>query len=364
MSGLSLAQEIKIFQPWAKIIFFITSKGFEERCVSEKGFPFKRLRYITGWKGISCVDRFKIYQYLISLCQKFRFLVGLVIDTAYCCIVIKKFGPDIIIGLGGYSSAPPISAAVLLSLPYVLIEQNLIPGKANRFFSRWAKEVYCHFPQSITWFKRACSVIVTGNPVRKDIFNISRAEAAKHLGLSVKKRTLLIIGGSQGAKAINKTIINSLPGLEQFSDTLQVIHCTGEQDYDEVKSAYDRSRIDAYVCPFMSNIGLAYCMADLVISRAGAGIIAEITAIGLPSILIPYPYAADNHQFHNAKALADEGACYLLNQGDFSSINAVKIITETLQDKEKYERMAGLSKGLGKPDAAMAILERMKGLIS
>lgn len=364
MSGLSLAQEIKIFQPWAKIIFFITSKGFEERCVSEKGFSFKRLRYITGWRRVSDRDRFKIYQYLISLYQKFRFLAGFIIDITYCCIVIKKFRPDIIIGLGGYSSAPPISAAVLLSLPYVLIEQNLIPGKTNRFFSRWAKEVYCNFPQSITWFKKACSVIVTGNPVRKAIFNISRAEAASHLGLSAKKRTLLIIGGSQGAKAINKTIINSLPGLGGFSDTLQVIHCAGEQDYDEVKSAYDQSRIDAYVCPFMSNIGLAYCMADLVISRAGGGTIAEITALGLPSILIPYPYAADNHQFHNAKALADQGACYLLNQEDLSSINIVKIIVEILEDIKRLEKMARLSKGLGKPDAVRVILERMTMLIN
>lgn len=349
MTGLSLAQEIKEAHPESRITFFLTSKSFEENCVSEKGFLFKKLKYSVGSKG--------------SIFHKLRFLVGLVLDTIYSCVILRKIKPDLVVGLGGYSSAPPIIAALLKFTPFVLIDQNLIPGKVNRIFSKWAKEVYCHFSQSSKWFEKAKSLVVTGNPVRKEILDIKRGYAAQTLGLSPNKKSLLVLGGSQGARAINEVIINCLRHFKEFEESLQIIHCTGEKDFEEVSEIYKQYDIEYKVLPFMRNIELAYSLADLVVSRAGAGTVTEITALGLPSILIPYPFAADNHQYYNALEIEKYGAAYLINQDDFTIEIAVKLITELLTDDGKRERMIVESKKLGKPNAANVILNRIENLI-
>lgn len=350
MTGLSLAQEVKLAYPDAEITFFATSKHFEEKCISEKGFSLKKLRYTVGSQR--------------TLWQKFRFLAGIILDTVYSCVVITREKPDVIVGLGGYSSAPPIIAATALFFPFVLIDQNVVPGKVNRIFSRWAKEVYCHFEQSIKWFPKAKSVQPTGNPVRKEILDLKMEMGSQSLGLSANKNTILILGGSQGARAINETMINCLVSFQKYSNTLQIIHCAGELDYEEVKAVYKQYKIDAYVCPFMSNIELAYGMADIVVARAGAGTITELTAIGLPSILVPYPFAADNHQYYNALEVEKGGAGVLVAQDDFTPRLAVKLITKILSDKEKHENMRMKSRAMGKPSAAKDILERVENLLS
>ena len=349
MAGLSLAQEIKTVYPESELTFFATSKRFEEQCITEKGFLFKKLKYTVGRKR--------------SIFQKIRFLTGLAIDTIYSCVVIRRLKPDLIVGLGGYSSVPTVVAAVIMFVPFVLIDQNVIPGKVNRFFSKWAKEVYCHFPEAIKQFKNAKSVVATGNPLRKEIFSVKKDESARSLGLSLKKKTLLILGGSQGATAINETMINCLSEFEKYSDGLQIIHCTGEMDFEEVRKVYDQYAVDAYICTFMSNIETAYSLADVVVSRAGAGTITEITALGLPAILVPYPFAADNHQYFNALEAAKQGAAYLISQENFTVNTAVALITEILMDDNKREKMKARSKSIGKPDAAKAILERIKSLV-
>ena len=349
MTGLSLAQEIKTTYPESEILFFATSKHFEKKCIQERGFLFKNLKYVTGIKG--------------SAYQKLKFLVGTFVDTIYSGITIIRFKPDIIVGLGGYSSAPPIIAATLLFFPFVLIDQNLVPGKMNRLFSRWAREVYCHFQQSAKWLDKAKTVVATGNPIRKEILEANKEASAKILGLSLKKKTILIIGGSQGARVINEVMINCLLEFDKFADSLQIIHCTGEQDLEEVKDVYKQYTINAYVCSFLSNVDLAYGMADVIISRAGAGTITEITAIGLPAILIPYPFAADNHQYYNALELSKNGAGYLVDQEDFTVNMAVKLITGLLTDEKRRRDMGMKSKKLGKPDAAKLILKRIEALI-
>lgn len=349
MTGLSLAQEIMASYPESEIIFFATSKPFEKRCILEKGFIFKRLKYTTALKG--------------SVFQRLRFLAGILADAVYSGIVINRFKPNIIVGLGGYSSAPPVIAAAILLYPFVLVDQNLIPGRVNRLFSRWSQEIYCHFQESIKWFGRAKSVIATGNPVRKEILGAKKEEAARFLGLSLEKKTILIMGGSQGAAIINKIMINCLSAFEKSSNSLQIVHCTGDHDFEEVKRVYEQYKIDAYLCPFMSRMEFAYSMADIIVSRAGAGTISEITAIGLPAILIPYPFAADNHQYYNALELAKNGAAYLIEQRDFTVDAAVKLITDLLTDEKRRKGMGMKSKGLGKPEAANLILKNMEELI-
>ena len=349
MSGLSLAEEIKAIYPESDIMFFATSKPFEKECIQEKGFLFKKLPFTKGNKR--------------SIVGKVRFWVGMVLDIVYTGFIIRKTRPDIVVGLGGYSSVPSIVGAMLLSIPFVLIEQNIVPGKVNRLFSGRAKEVFCHFQQSVKWFKKAKSVVVTGNPVRKDILSAQKEVSATVLGLSPEKDTILIIGGSQGASTINKVMADCLPLFEKRSDKLQIIHCTGDSDFDEIRTAYDRYRIGSYVCPFLSGMQHAYCMADVVVSRAGAGTITEITAVGLPSILIPYPFAADNHQYYNALELSTHGAAYLVEENEFDDKKAGELITGLLDDECKRINMCSNSLELGKPEAAGKIVKRINLLL-
>ena len=344
MAGLSTAEEIRSRFHEAEIIFFGTDKKFEKRCVEQKGFQYRQIR-AKKW-GKSCKD--------IFTCVSATFL-GIV----EALFVMRKFNPDIVAGLGGYASVAPIIAAKLLGVPSVLLEQNVIPGKANRFLARWVDEVYCHWRGPIKWFNKVKVVRVTGTPIRKDILSSQRRRSAEKFGLSSSKKTILITGGSQGAQAINETILKCLPKLESLSNDLQIIHCTGEYGYEIAKAAYKQTKIDAFVCSFLDDMGAAFSMADIIVCRAGATTIAEITAIGIPAVLIPYPYAADNHQYWNAMELVSNGGGYLLQQIDLTPEKIVELITDLFNNKEKYDRMKMFNKEMGIPNAAVNVVDNI-----
>ncbi len=339
--GLGVAEEVKTQFPDSKILFFVTGKDLEIRCVSKSGFDAISLNVNPWKKSITHVPRFVLGHSKGILCS---------LKT------IKRFDPDMVIGLGGYSSVPPLVAALLLGVPYVILEQNVVPGKANRLMARWAKGVYSHWTQSLKWFSKANVFEVTGTPVRKGILNVDRGEAAKTLKLSPLKKTLLVMGGSQGAKSINEVIIQCLPELEKFSQTLQIIHCTGESDYERVKVFYNKRKINAVVCGFLDNMGAAYSLADLVVCRAGATTIAEVTAIGIPAVFVPYPYASENHQYWNAKAIAEKGGGVIVEEAELTPQRLLKVTSEVLQNDGKRLKMKNISKSLGKPDATTVVV--------
>lgn len=344
MVGLSTAEEIRSRFHGAEIVFFGTDKKFEKRCVEQKGFQYRQVR-AKKW-GKSCK-------------QLFAFVGATFRGIFESLLEIRKFNPDIIVGLGGYASVAPIIAAKLLGIPSVLLEQNVIPGKANRFLARWVDEVYCHWRGALKWFNKAKVVRVTGTPIRKEILSSNKRRSAEKFGLSLSKKTLLITGGSQGAQAINETVLRSLPKFELLYNDLQIIHCTGEYEYESVKAAYKQTKIDAFVCSFLDDMGAAFCMADIIICRAGATTIAEITAVGIPAILIPYPYAADNHQYWNAMELVSNGGGYLLQQLDLTPEKIVELITDLFNNQEKYDRMKMFNKGTGMPNAAMNVVDNI-----
>lgn len=344
MAGLSTAEEIRSRFHEAEIIFFGTDKKFEKRCVEQKGFQYQQVR-AKKW-GKSCKD-------IVA------FVGTTVVSIIESLFVIRRFNPDIIVGLGGYASVAPIIAAKLLGVPSVLLEQNVIPGKANRFLAGWVDEVYCHWRGPLKWFNKAKVVRVTGTPIRKDILSSQRRRSAEKFGLSSSKKTILITGGSQGAQAINETILKSLPKLESLSHDVQIIHCTGEYGYEAAKAAYAQTKIDAFVCSFLDDMGAAFSMADIIVCRAGATTIAEITAIGIPAILIPYPYAADNHQYWNAMELASNGGGYLLQQIDLTPEKIIELITDLFNNKEKYDRMKMFNKGMGVPNASVNVVDNI-----
>ncbi|HHT9126456.1 MAG TPA: undecaprenyldiphospho-muramoylpentapeptide beta-N-acetylglucosaminyltransferase [Candidatus Brocadiia bacterium] len=355
--GLGVAEEVKMQFPDSKILFFVTGKDIEIRCVSKRGFEVLPLNASPWKKSVLHIPEF-VFRHFKGIFRSLK--------------TIKQFKPDVVVGLGGYSSVPPLVAALLLGVPYVLLEQNVIPGKANRLMARWAKGVYSHFPE--------CGVRisdlgiphlqVTGTPIRKGILDMDREKAAKTLKstkiigglanlfgeLSPFKKTLLVMGGSQGAKSINDVIIQCLPELEKLSQTLQIIHCAGEADYERVRSSYSKKVINALVCGFLDNIGAAYSLADLVICRAGATTIAEVTAVGIPAVFVPYPYATDNHQYWNAKAIAEKGGGIIIEEAALTPQRLLKVMSEVLQDDKRRLKMKNVSKSLGKPDATTVIV--------
>ena len=344
MVGLSTAEEIRSRFHNAEIYFLGTDKSFEQRCVEQRGFQFQQIRSRPLSK---------------SLMGKIQFVVTTFVGVFESLIAMKTIKPDVVVGLGGYASAAPIIAAKLLSIPSVLLEQNVIPGKANRFLARWVDEVYCHWRGSLKWFSSAKVVRVTGTPIRKEIVQGQKARAVQKFGLNPSKKTILITGGSQGAQSINEVILKCLPKLEPLAGDLQIIHCTGEYGYEMVKEAYSQTAIDAYVCSFLDDMGAAFSMADVILCRAGATTIAEITALGIPAILIPYPYAADNHQYWNAMELVGNGGGYLIQQLDLTPEKILTLITELFTNKEKYNRMKMFNKGLGIPNAARNVVDNL-----
>lgn len=344
MVGLSTAEEIRSRFSEAEIIFFGTDKEFEKRCVEQRGFRFRQM-HAKKWG--------KSFKHL------FPFIIATGIGIVESLIALRRFNPDIVVGLGGYVSVAPIIAAKLLSIPSVLLEQNVIPGKANRFLAKWVDEVYCHWRGSLKWFNKAKVVRVTGTPIRKDILYSQRCSSAEKFGLSSSKKTILVTGGSQGAQAINEVILRCLPKLEPLSSELQIIHCTGENGYEAAKAAYKQTDINAFVCSFLDDMGAAFSMTDIIICRAGATTIAEITAIGIPAILIPYPHAADNHQYWNAIELASNGGGYLLQQIDLTPEKIIELITDLFNNKEKYDRMKMFNKGMGIPNAASKVVDNI-----
>ncbi len=348
MVGLSTAEEIRSRYHEAEIVFFGSDKKFERRCVEQKGFQYRQVRSKKWGKSAK----------QILGCIGSTFLG--IYDSLF---LVRNFNPDMVVGLGGYASVAPVIAAKLLGIPSIVLEQNVIPGKANRFLSRWVDEVYCHWRGSLKWFHQAKVVRITGTPVRKDMLLSTKMRAVEKFGLSASKKTLLITGGSQGAQAINETFLRCLPMLEVLQNELQIIHCTGEYGYDSAKAAYKKTKMDAFVCSYLDDMGAAFRMADIVLCRAGATTIAEITAIGIPAILIPYPYAADNHQYWNAMEVVSNGGGYLLQQLDLTPEKIMELITDILDNKEKYERMRMFNKGMGIPNAASNVVDNMRRLI-
>ncbi|GJQ22309.1 MAG: undecaprenyldiphospho-muramoylpentapeptide beta-N-acetylglucosaminyltransferase [Planctomycetia bacterium] len=348
MAGLSAAEEILSRFHEAEIVFFGSDRKLEKRCVEQKGFRYRQVRAKKWGKSI---------QQIITC------IGSTVLGIFDSLFAVRNFNPDIVVGLGGYVSVAPVIAAKLLGIPSVLLEQNVIPGKANRFLSRWVDEVYCHWRGSLKWFTQAKVVRVTGTPIRKDILSSKKMRSVEKFGLSASKKTILITGGSQGAQAINETFLRCLPKLESLHNDLQIIHCTGEYGYETAKAAYKQTKIEAFVCSYLDDMGAAFSMADIILCRAGATTIAEITALGIPAILIPYPYAADNHQYWNAMELVSNGGGYLLQQLDVTPEKIMELIADILDNKEKYDRMRMLNKRMGIPNASSNVVDNICRLI-
>ncbi len=339
--GIAIAQEFEARNAASRIIFISTGNPLERSVLSKTGY---RLQTITaaGIKGLGLWNQIR---------SGLKIPKGILEANR----ILKKFSPDLTIGLGSYSAGPVVFAAWLRRIPIVVHEQNILPGITNRILSRFANRIYISFkntrshmdPQKVNW---------TGNPVRQDILDsAARIIDPKTDESGTKPFTVLIIGGSQGAHRINMAVIEALDHLRDL-EQLHFVHQTGQADEQPVREAYRRSKVDGTVQAFFNNMAGQYSRADLIICRSGATTVAEITALGKAAIFIPFPFAADNHQVLNAGSLSDVGAAEILTEKNLSG----KILSEKIAyfaaHPAELENMSAKALQFGKPDAARNIV--------
>jgi UDP-N-acetylglucosamine--N-acetylmuramyl-(pentapeptide) pyrophosphoryl-undecaprenol N-acetylglucosamine transferase len=339
--AVALAEELKRQDSAAQILFVGTKKGLEYRILPTLGWKLETVN-ISAFTGKGLMTKVAVMAKLLQSVMQGR-------------RILKRFRPDVVVGVGGYASAPLVIAAKTLKLPVLLHEQNAIPGLTNRLLARWADRVCVAFDQTVTEFS-ACRSTVTGNPLRAGISNCP--------AVSVHPATLLVFGGSRGASAINDAVCAALAQLIMKNPDLQIIHQTGDEDLDRVRAAYIENNVkNQRVVAFIDDMAAAYRQASLVVCRAGATTIAELTACGRPSVMIPYPFAAGDHQKANALALVEKEAALMLEQDQLNGALLAESVNNLLSDYERLQTMATAAKQLGKNEAAVTILDICRQLI-
>jgi UDP-N-acetylglucosamine--N-acetylmuramyl-(pentapeptide) pyrophosphoryl-undecaprenol N-acetylglucosamine transferase len=267
--------------------------------------------------------------------------------------VLRRFRPDLVVGVGGYAAGPTIAAARLLRRTIVLLEQNVLPGVTNRWLAPVADLVVASFDESRAVFRGRVEVL--GNPVRPAVVSAGRTALPD-------APSILVFGGSQGARAINRAVVGALPTLSKITG-LSIVHQTGQADFAETKQAYEAAGVAATVTPYVDDMGAAYARAALVVARAGATTVAELTACGRPAILIPYPHAAHGHQERNARAVEAAGAAVTVLERDLTGAALGSAIADLLADRPRLLRMAEASRALGRPDAGARIAAACLALV-
>lgn len=343
--AIAVAEEISISHPQDKVTFVGTAKGLETRII-----PLTMWELITmdvpTFKGMGMLRKIKtIFSMPSAFLQAFK--------------ILRRTRPSIVIGVGGYAAGPLTLAAALIGIPTVAMEQNAIPGITNRILGHFVKKIFVMFAESAKYFPKR-KVVAAGNPVRRKI-----REAAVHKQVKRNGFTLLVFGGSQGAKTINEKMTDALKYLEDVKDDLTIIHQIGRaEDTERFQAIYRAKGFRAEIYHFIEDMGKMYSLADLVICRAGATSVAELSVAGKPAIFIPYPYAADNHQEANAKVLVEHGGAIMIRDNELTGKILAGEIKKLLENPLKLVSMAEGMRRFGKPGAAAEIINECMKLIS
>ncbi len=329
--ALAIAQELKAAYQ-AEILFIGTSRGIENKLVPAAGFPLKLIE-------VGTLNR-------VSWTTRLKTMIGLPLAILVARRLLREFQPDVVIGVGGYASGPAMLAAVIGSYPTMAFEPNVVPGFANRVVARWVSAAAVHFQETAQYFKHG---EVTGVPVREAFFELAGRPTLN------AKPTLLVFGGSQGARVINQAMTRSLPELVKQIPDIHIIHQTGERDYNDAQSAYQKAGVSSEVYPFITDMPAFFARADLVLCRSGASTVAEITAAGKPAVFVPFAKAADDHQRVNAQALEKAGAAVVLEETKLDDVWLVETVSALLGDRNRLESMGEAARRLAHPNAARDI---------
>ncbi len=339
--GVAIAEEF-LKRGKAEILFVGTGNRMEKEVLGGLGFPLRPIR-VAGFKGKGPL---KVVHSLLklpaSLWESFR--------------ILQAFAPRLVIGVGGYSSGPVVLMARLMGIRTAVAEQNALPGLTNRILGRFADRIFLTYGETRKWFAPEKS-FVTGNPVRAAFLEAKEAPGREG------PFTILIFGGSQGARSINRTLAGTLPYFKDMQLDLRIIHQTGKDDLPYVADIYSTYGIKAEVRPFIEDMVSAYRQADLVICRAGATSIAELTVLGKAAILIPFPFAVDDHQRKNAAALAEAGAAVVMDERDLEGKEMAETIAGFYHDRELLREMERKSAALGNVRAAADIVDNCLALL-
>jgi UDP-N-acetylglucosamine--N-acetylmuramyl-(pentapeptide) pyrophosphoryl-undecaprenol N-acetylglucosamine transferase len=345
--AIAIADEVKKMRPDAEILFVGTKDRIEARVVPQRGYEFRTI-WISGFHR-----RFRL--------ENVVFPLKVVVSLMQARSIISEFHPDVVVGTGGYVCGPVVRAAVMRRVPTLLQEQNSYPGVTTRVLAGKVDELHLTFEGSRKYVARTSGVFVSGNPTRGDLETAARADALAFFGFDPgsRKKTLLIFGGSLGARSLNRAVERNLDGM--LSAGVRLVWQTGSEDIGRAQELVSGAPAGTvYAGAFIDRMDYAYAAADLVICRAGATSVAELTRLGKPAILVPYPHAAAGHQRENAMALAGAGAAAFIEDAEIGE----KLLPEirSLLDDAALRAMAGRSKSLGKPDAAAVIARHVCGL--
>ncbi|MFH1829213.1 MAG: undecaprenyldiphospho-muramoylpentapeptide beta-N-acetylglucosaminyltransferase [Pseudomonadota bacterium] len=337
-SGIAIAEEMRRADPSVRICFAGTARGLESSIMPKLGWPLM----LVGAHSIK--DKRGIRRIMAWLNVPFS------IARALAILLSKK--PSLVVSIGGYAAGPLVVAAWILWIPVALVEPNAIPGMTNRMLGRFAKKVFITFEQAKGFFAKK-KTMLTGTPLRKEVLETTKAKPAFE-----KENTLFVFGGSQGAMTLNRAMIGAASLLKDIAGGVKVIHQVGaNSDLSKIEAAYKTAGIEAEVMPFCDRIWECYEKADMVIARSGAITIAEVSALGIPSILVPYPYAADDHQRANAKALVNAGGAVLIEDSECTGERLAQEIANMLGDSKNLKSMGEAAASFGKRDAAKRIAD-------
>jgi len=335
--AVAVAEQIREMKPDADILFIGTKDRIEGKVVPKLGFKFRSI-----WiKGFSRKINF----------ENLMFPLKLFVSLIQSLIINISFKPKVAIGSGGYVAGPAIWAASVIGAKVILIEQNSYPGITTRLLERYANEVHLSFQESKKYLRREKIQHITGNPVRENLGRMEKTEALRNFGLSGEKKTLLVLGGSLGAKSINEAMLESIKILEE--NNVQVIWQTGKNYFEQFKSM-NSDKVKIY--DFIEDMNSAYSACDLLLARAGATTIAELLNLGIPAILVPSPNVAENHQYYNAKSLSDNEAAILIEDKELKK-DLAKSVLNSLNSESKLSDLKKKALQLAKPDAAKVIAQ-------
>jgi len=335
--AVAVAEQIKVLKPEAEVLFVGTKNKIEGKVIPELGFRFKTI-WIKGFAR------------RLSL-QNLLFPVRLLVSAVQSLLINMSFKPKVAIGSGGYVAGPAIWGAQVMGAKIILLEQNSYPGITTRLLERFADEVHISFEDSKKYLRRKNILHNTGNPVRVNLGTIQKSEALNNFGLIPEKKTLLVLGGSLGARSINNAVGKIVSRLKE--NGIQLIWQTGKYYFDEFKNMSSDS---VKIFDFLVDMNTAYSACDLLLTRSGATTIAEILALGIPAVLAPSPNVAENHQHFNAESLVNKNAAVLIENKNLET-GLLETITEIIFSEEKLDELKRNALALSKPDAAKVIAQ-------
>lgn len=343
--AVALIRNLKKKVPATSILWIGGRKELEKEIVGKEGVQFKSINFLPLPRSFSLKWLNFTFQTAFSFAQSVKYIWG--------------FKPDVVVGMGSFHSCPVVLLALPFGIPTIICEQNVYPSLTNKALLPFVSRIGLSFPKSVEYLPRGGrkKAVITGNPVREEVINSSREQSIKKLNLEENKFTLLFLGGSQGAHYLNKIVVDTLYLLqeEKEEEKTQFILITGEKDYNWVREKLRRIKIKGKIFSYLTRIHYALAASDLVVSRAGATTISEITARGLPCILVPYPFATNQHQLKNALFLEKEGAARVIIQKKLHPPILKQTIKQILYNQKLTEKMKKASQALAKPEAAQII---------